>query len=209
MLFRIPSQIVRSSSGKPNQRKWGSRTLGEGVWNRVRKPLGWRLTCDRRQALCDRERHCFKMCFLRFCVFLLDFRAYNHGLKGPQKPKTCCDNKLLTILSFTSVFTVGSGIVWQQDLAILSPEGSRDSMFQLRRTRSGNPVEKIKIQSPSLKAREPQFVWFSLPELLLELLISAQSLLHATRSGKIPTPTKIKLALPPPPPPAKKPATLP
>ena len=39
-----------------------------------------------------------------FCdpvAVLLDFRAYHHGLKGPQKPKTYCDNSSFAILSFT------------------------------------------------------------------------------------------------------------
>ena len=51
-------------------------------------------------------------CVLRSCVcFLLDFRAYNHGLKGPQKPKPYCDNQLLRS---PPVFTVRSGTVWRQ-----------------------------------------------------------------------------------------------
>ena len=70
--------------------------------------------------------------FYDLCLSLPDFRGHNHGLKGPQKPKTCCGNKVFAILSFTSVFTVRSGAVWRQDLAILPPEGSRDSTFQLR-----------------------------------------------------------------------------
>ena len=49
------------------------------------------------------------MCFAILCCVLLDFRACNLGLEGPQKPKTHCDNKLFAILSFTSVFTVRSG----------------------------------------------------------------------------------------------------
>ena len=32
-------------------------------------------------------RHCLKMCFAILCLFLLDFRAYNHGLKWPRSPK--------------------------------------------------------------------------------------------------------------------------
>ena len=84
------------------------------------------------QDLCDRERHCLKMCFAILCLFLLDIRACNHCLKGPQKPKTYCNNKPFAILSFTSVFVVRLGTGWRQDLAILSPEGSRDSAFQLR-----------------------------------------------------------------------------
>ena len=46
-------------------------------------------TGDRISA--DREQHCLKMCFAMLCLFLLDFRAYNHGVKRPQKPKTYCD----------------------------------------------------------------------------------------------------------------------
>ena len=34
-------------------------------------------------------------CFAILCLFVFDFRGYNHGLKGPQKPKTYCDKKLL------------------------------------------------------------------------------------------------------------------
>ena len=71
-----------------------------------------------------------KCVFAILCLFLLDFRAYNHGVKGPQHPRTYCDNKLSAILSFTSIFTVRSGAMWQQDLVILSPES--DSTFQLR-----------------------------------------------------------------------------
>ena len=68
------------------------------------------------------------MCFAILWLLLLDFRAYSNA----QKPKTCRDKKKFAILSFTSAFTVKSGTVWRQDLAILSPEGSRDSTFQLR-----------------------------------------------------------------------------
>ena len=38
----------------------------------------------------------------------------------------------LSHLSSLSLFTVRSGTAWRQDLAILSPEGFRDSTFQLR-----------------------------------------------------------------------------
>ena len=48
-------------------------------------------------------------------------------MKGTQKPKTYCDNSSFAILSFTFILTVRSGRVWRQDLAILSPEGPRDS----------------------------------------------------------------------------------
>ena len=40
--------------------------------------------------------------FAILCLFLLGIRAYDDGLKGPQKPETYCDNKLFAILSFTS-----------------------------------------------------------------------------------------------------------
>ena len=65
-------------------------------------------------------------------LFLLDFRPYNHGLTGPQKANSCCDNSSFGILSFTPILTVRSGPVWRQDLAILSPEAPRDSTCQLR-----------------------------------------------------------------------------
>ena len=45
-----------------------------------------------------------KCVFAIVCLLLLDFRAYNHGLKVSQKPKLYCDNELFAILSFTSVF---------------------------------------------------------------------------------------------------------
>ena len=47
--------------------------------------LSWRLSRDRRQDLCDTERHCLKMCSAILWLFLLDFRIYNHGLKGPPE----------------------------------------------------------------------------------------------------------------------------
>ena len=65
-------------------------------------------------------------------LFSLDVRAYNHGLKGPQKPKTYCDNSSFAILSLTPILTVRLGPVWRQDLAILSPDGPRNSTCQLR-----------------------------------------------------------------------------
>ena len=63
---------------------------------------------------------------------LLAFRAYNHGLKGLQKPKTYCDNSSLRSYLSPSVFTVRSGPVWRQDPAIPSPEGPLDNTCQLR-----------------------------------------------------------------------------
>ena len=45
------------------------------------------------------------------------------GLKGPQKPKTYCDDSSYAILSSTPILIVRSGPLWRQDLAILSPEG--------------------------------------------------------------------------------------
>ena len=64
-------------------------------------------------------------------LFLLDLRAYNHGLKGPQKPKTYYDNNSLRSYLSPLVFTVRSGPVWRQDLAILSPGVPRDNACQL------------------------------------------------------------------------------
>ena len=57
-------------------------------------------------------------CFAILWLFCLDFKAYNHGLKGPQ--------------SFTPILIVRSGPGWRQDLVILSPEGPCDSTCQLR-----------------------------------------------------------------------------
>ena len=55
------------------------------------------LSRNRQQDLCDIA----SKCVLRSCAcFCLIFRAYNHGLKGPQKPKTYCDNRLFAILSW-------------------------------------------------------------------------------------------------------------
>ena len=70
---------------------------------------------------------------LRSCgCYCLISRAYNHGLKGPHKPKTYCDNGSLRSYLSPSVFIVRSGPVWRQDLAILSLEGPRDNTCQLR-----------------------------------------------------------------------------
>ena len=55
-------------------------------------------------------------CFAILWLFLLDFRACNHGSKGPQKPKTYCDNSSFAILSFTPVLIVRSGPAWRQHL---------------------------------------------------------------------------------------------
>ena len=53
-----------------------------GKWHENGKQdLSRRLSCDRQQDLCDRERPCLEMCFAMLCLFLLDFRACNHGLK--------------------------------------------------------------------------------------------------------------------------------
>ena len=79
------------------------------------------------------------------------FRAHNHGLKGPQKPKTYCDNNMFSLLSFTPILTVRLGPVWRQDLAILSPEGPRDDTCQLhKRHASGANKATHKIASSSL-----------------------------------------------------------
>ena len=48
-------------------------------------------------------------------LFLLDFKAYNRGFKGHQKPKTHCDNSSFAILSFTLVLIVRSGPVCQRN----------------------------------------------------------------------------------------------
>ena len=70
---------------------------------------------------------------LRSCgCFLFDFRPYNHGLKGPRSPKNIAIIAVLRSCLSPPVFVVRSGPVWQQDLAILSPEGPRDSTCQLR-----------------------------------------------------------------------------
>ena len=61
-----------------------------------------------------------KIGFAILCQFLLDLGVCNHGLKGPQKPKTYCDNGILRSYLSPSVFIVRSGSVWRQDLAILS-----------------------------------------------------------------------------------------
>ena len=54
---------------------------------------------------------------LRSCgCFCMISRAFNHGLKGPLKPKTYCDNSSFAILSFTTVLIVRSGPVWRQHL---------------------------------------------------------------------------------------------
>ena len=83
----------------------------------------------------------------------LDLSACNHGLKGPQKPKTDCDNSSLRSYLSLSVFTVRSGPVWRQDLAILSLEGPRDNTCQLReKQRGGNSGEgKTYHKSPPQK----------------------------------------------------------
>ena len=81
---------------------------------------------------CYSQRHCLKMCFAILYLFLLGFRAYNDGLKGPHTPETYFDKKFIGTLSFTSCLAVWSEAVRQQDFAILSPEGSCDSTFHLR-----------------------------------------------------------------------------
>ena len=59
-----------------------------------------------------------------------------HSVTGStQKRKTYCDNSSFAIVVFTFVFAVRSGPVWRQDLAILSPEGPRDSTCQLHTDR--------------------------------------------------------------------------
>ena len=94
-------------------------------------------------------------CFTRFRVIFVQFEtkfwsccnpalvfawclAYNHSVKGPQKPKPYCDNKLLRSHPSPLVFTVRSGTVWRQDLVILSPKASSESTYheQARTRRS-------------------------------------------------------------------------
>ena len=76
--------------------------------------LGWRLSRDRRQDLCDRERHWLKMCSTSQCLLFPDFRAYIHGVKGPQSPKHIAIIRFFAILSSISVFIARSGAVWRQ-----------------------------------------------------------------------------------------------
>ena len=122
-----------------------------------------------------------------------------------QKPKTYCDNSSLRSYLSPSVFTVRSGPVWRQDLAILSPEGPRDNTCQLR----GRILHQHKhrfdeththIHPLSLVANHP----FNHKSLVLRLAESAKGpfesqicAIHNLRLiRKIPTPIKIKLALP-------------
>ena len=81
------------------------------------------------RIFCDRKRWRLKNCF---AILSRGLRAYNHGVKRLQKPKTYCENSILRSYLSLSVFTVRSGPVWRQDLAILSPEGPRDITCQLR-----------------------------------------------------------------------------
>ena len=52
-------------------------------------------------------------------------------LKGPRSPKHVATICFLRSYLSPLVFTVRSGPVWRQDLAILSPEGPRDNTRQL------------------------------------------------------------------------------
>ena len=61
------------------------------------------------------------------------FQACNHAVwKGPRSPKQIATIAVLRSYLSPSVFTVRSGPVWRQDLAILSPKGPRDNTCQLR-----------------------------------------------------------------------------
>ena len=104
-------------------------------------------TGDRIFAFATGSDSVSKSVFAILWLFLLDFRAYNHGLKGTQKPKTYCDNTSFAILSFTRSLIVRSGPVWRQDLAVLSPEGPRDSTCQLR---SGSRKRRVEFKGGSL-----------------------------------------------------------
>ena len=116
-----PKGTSQRRKNSRRQVEFSSKELGRHV-------LSWRLSRDRRQDLCDRKRWYLKMFFAILWLFLLDFRAYNHGLKGPQKPKTCCDTAVLrSYLSPLFLLSVRSGPVWRQDLAILSPRAHQQN----------------------------------------------------------------------------------
>ena len=61
----------------------------------------------------------------------------NHGLgraPGAQWGRATIRSTVKRSYLSPSVFTVRSGPVWRQDLAILSPEGPRDNTCQLRQS---------------------------------------------------------------------------
>ena len=67
--------------------------------------LSWRLSRYTRQDLCERERHCLETCFASCACFCL----ISGSMRGPQKPRTHCENKLLRSYLLPSVFTIRSG----------------------------------------------------------------------------------------------------
>ena len=73
-------------------------------------------------------------CVLRSCAcFWPDhFRAYNHALKGPQKPKTYRDSELFAILSSTPSSLLGREPCGDGILRSVSKRLPHDSTFQLR-----------------------------------------------------------------------------
>ena len=103
-----------------------------GIMFAMLSDLSWRLSRDRRQDLCEQEAIVSQFFFCDSVAVFACFQAYDHGLKGPQKPKTDCDNSSLRSYRSPLVFIVRSGPMWRQDLAILSPEGPRDNTCQLR-----------------------------------------------------------------------------
>ena len=99
-------------------------------------------------------------CVLQSCASFSLLSEHTITVWGPQRPKAYCDNKLFAILSFTSVFTVGVGNVWRQDLAILSPEGSctapsnYDTRLQIE-ARHGKPMSNL-LRGPRARGRFAQ-----------------------------------------------------
>ena len=75
----------------------------------------------------------------RFPEFALMGRFPSRKSPGKQPIKKRGVKRFL-ILSFTPILIVRSGPVWRQDLAILSPEGPRDSTCQL--------LSRLKIATP-------------------------------------------------------------
>ena len=70
--------------------------------------------------------------------------------RGPRSPKHIANNSSFAILSFTPILTVSSGPGWRQDLAILSPEGPRDSTCQLRPHHRNKVFYRLKILSSGI-----------------------------------------------------------
>ena len=70
---------------------------------------------------------------LRSCVVFAWFQAYSHDLKGPQKPKhIAIIAALRSYLSALFLLLGRDPCRDRGDLAILSPEGPRNSSWQLR-----------------------------------------------------------------------------